>query len=47
MLRRAPRSEYLAFDDHPANIVVYTDRLEMHKNSRRENCGKKGCAGVG
>lgn len=33
ILRRAPRSAYLLFDDQPLNKVVYTFILEMHKNT--------------
>ena len=34
ILRRAPKSEYLEFDAHPAPSVVYTLILEIHRNNR-------------
>lgn len=33
-LRNAPRREYFELDDHPLIMVVYTLRLEIHRNIR-------------
>lgn len=33
-LRKAPKSEYFEFDDHPLIMVVYTLNLDTHKNSK-------------